>query len=78
MGVTIANIPPGWLCDVPAHINLGNPGKKAHHVQAAATRHLLQGEDIATGAQISNREGAPELVRVLFFRFVRRLVKKNR
>ena len=49
------------------HIDLGNLGVVTHHVQAAMTKHLLQGEDIATGAQISNREGMPEFVWVSIF-----------
>ena len=49
------------------HIDLGDLGIVTDHVQAAMTKHLLQGKDIATGAQISDREGVPELVRVGVF-----------
>ena len=49
------------------HIDLGDLGIVTDHVQAAMTKHLLQGKDIATRAQICNRKGVPEFVRVGLF-----------
>ena len=49
------------------HIDLGDLGVMAHHVQATMTKHLLQGKDIAARAQIRDRKGVPEFVRVGVF-----------
>ena len=53
------------MCLLP--IDLGNLGIVTDHVQAAMPQYLLQGKDIAARAQIRNRKGVPEFVRVGVF-----------
>ncbi len=48
------------------NINLCDARVVLHHVQCAVPKQCLQGEHIAAGAEIRNREGVPEAMGMAF------------